>query len=67
MKRFIIEKNPKGVAVRDKLTGKYIIDASLINEDLQFTIAKEETIRKHGFRWLSKITYSVKTPAVIKQ
>ncbi|HAV56588.1 MAG TPA: hypothetical protein DCX45_03500 [Acinetobacter junii] len=60
MKRFIIEKNPKGVAIKDKFTGKYIIDASLIEDDFSFTIAKKEVIRKRVCRWETKITYSIK-------
>lgn len=66
MKRFIIEKNTNGVAVRDKLTGKYIIDASTIEKDFSFTIAKEGLIRKRGLWWETKIIYSVKTPKVKK-
>lgn len=62
MKRFRIEVTKNGVAVYDRKNKRYLIDASTIETDNSFTIAKEETIRKRGFNWESRIIYSVKTP-----
>lgn len=58
-KRFIIEKCKTGVAVWDNVNQFYIIDASTIEKNKEFTICKRGVKRRKQFKWEMKIEYSV--------
>jgi|GEM_PF-7044905 len=60
-KRYLIEKNKNGVAIWDNINKVYLIDASTIQEDNNFTISKKFTIQKNRnkFKWLNSYYFDV--------
>ena len=61
-KRYRIEVQKNGVAIYDKENRIYLIDASTIQTDDSFTIAKEEVVQVNRYKWISKYYFNVLKP-----
>ena len=59
MKRYRIEVQSNGVAVWDKFNKVYIIDASTIQSDDQFTVCKRMVKQISRQRWNLKYIFNV--------